>query len=321
LIKSDGSRETEVHSFAQNPEFDCFYVYPTVLTNGDPQMIDFSSKGVTMVNDALLAQGARFSSMCKLYAPFYRQVGLLNGQIVAGADPTLGIKDVRASFAYYLQHLNQGRKFVLIGHSQGTSMLTQLAQMDIDPMPEVRARLLSALLIGFQVEAPVGQLVGGTFKNIPLCSTPGQAGCVIAYVSFAADKEPDQAARFGRTMNAGMQIACVNPATLANNSGRFKASYFRKSIANASFAPNTPLPEDITTPYGLYRDIFKGECVAKDGFSFLRVSLDAQAGDMRTPPWRQTTVEGIGFGLHLVDYQIPMGDLLEAVRLQADAAL
>jgi hypothetical protein len=321
LIKSDGSYEAEPHAFAQEPKFDCFYVYPTVLLTGEPQLVDFSEAGVTKVNDALMTQGARFSSMCEVYAPFYRQRGLSGGLPVEGSDPALGLQDVRDAFAYYLEHLNRGRKFVLIGHSQGTSMLTAMMQMDVDPVEKVRANMLSALLIGFQVEVPEGETVGGTFQNIPLCTEAGQTGCVIAYVSFAADNPPDASARFGRTMNERRQVACVNPALLAGNTGRFRASYFRKSISNASFLPENPLPDDLPTPFGLYRDVFKGECVVRDGASYLEVNLDTEEGDKRMPPWRQPTVEGIGFGLHLVDYQIPMGDLLEAVERQAEAAL
>jgi pimeloyl-ACP methyl ester carboxylesterase len=323
LIKADGSYEREEHVFAEDPEFDCFYVYPTVLLTGEPQLVDFSDKGVTLVNDALMSQGARFASMCQVYAPFYRQVGLSGGRFVEGADPLLGIQDVRDAFKYYLEHFNKGRKFVLIGHSQGTSVLTALMQQDIDPddKADVRERLLSALLIGYLVEVPEGQLVGETFKNIPLCSQPGETGCVIAYASFAADNPPGENALFGRTSKQGAQVACVNPATLANNSGNYRASYFRKSIANASFVPDTPLPDDIETPFAVYRDLFKGECVVRDGASYLELSLTTADGDKRTPPWRHAAVEGIGFGLHLVDYQVPMGDLLEAVRLQAEAAL
>jgi pimeloyl-ACP methyl ester carboxylesterase len=323
LIAPDGTYALEAHQVAEEPAFDCFYVYPTVLLSGAAQMVDFSDDGVKLVDDALLTQGARFSSMCRMYAPLYRQVGLASGgTIVAGADPALGLEDVRAAFAYYLEHLNQGRDFVLIGHSQGTSMLTQLAVRDIDPddKADVRARLLSALLIGFAVEVPAGEKVGGTFENLPLCSAPAERGCVISYASFAADREPDDRARFGRTSKAGMEVACVNPALLANNTGRFRASYFRKAIENASFFPDTPLPSDLPSPFAVYHDLFRGECAAKGDARFLRISLDADEGDARTPPWRQATVEGIGFGLHLVDYQIPMGDLLEAVRLQAEAA-
>jgi hypothetical protein len=322
-MEPDGTRVVEPHMQAADPAFDCFYVYPTVLLTGAAQMVDFSDAGVEIVNDALLAQGARFSRLCRMYAPLYRQVGLSGGAPVAGSDRALGLQDVRDAFAYYLANLNEGRKFVLIGHSQGTAMLTAMMQMDIDPAEkaDVRAQLISALLIGGGASVPTGMTVGGTFQNIPICTTPGENGCVIAYVSYAADSPPGTAGLFGRGAGDGMQAACVNPATLSGNTGRFKGSYFRKSIANPSFAPNTPLPDDLETPFAVYRDLFKGECVEKDGATYLELTMEP-SGDMdaRTPPWRNTAVEGIGFGLHLVDFHIPLDDLIDAVQMQAAAA-
>jgi hypothetical protein len=285
--------------------------------------VDFSEAGVRIVNDALMSQGARFSRTCEMYAPLYRQIGLAGGAPVEGADRALALQDVRDAFAFYLANFNRGRKFVLIGHSQGTAMLTAMMQMDIDPedKADVRAQMISALLIGGGVTVPEGERVGGTFQNIPTCSEPGETGCLVAYVTFAADNPPTDSTRFGVTNQPGMQIACVNPAVLSGNTGRYSGSYFRKNIANVTFAPDIPLPDDLDTPFAVYRDVFAGECVVREGASYLEVALDVEAGDARVPPWRQATVEGVGFGLHLVDYQIPLEDLLQAVQMQANAAL
>jgi hypothetical protein len=323
LMNADGTRTVEMHTPAQDAPFDCFYVYPTVLLSGAAQMVDFSDAGIAIVNDPLQTQGARFSRICRMFAPLYRQVGLSGGAPVMGADRALGLQDVRDAFKYYLENWNEGRKFVLIGHSQGTMMLTGMMQMDLDTAEtaDARARMISALLIGGAVNAPPGEAVGGTFQNIPLCTTQGQAGCVIAYVSYAADSPPTATSIFGHDTADGMQAACVNPAVIAGNMGRYKGSYFRKAIANPSFAPNTPLPEDLATPFAVYRDLFKGECVSRDGTTYLELSIEPTGDtDMRMPPWRNTTVEGIGFGLHLVDYHVPLEDLIDAVQAQAQTA-
>jgi hypothetical protein len=57
--------------------------------------------------------------------------------------------------------------------------------------------MLSALLIGFNVEVPEGRTVGGTFKETPLCTRVGQTGCVVSYVSFRAPtrRRPGRAVR------------------------------------------------------------------------------------------------------------------------------
>lgn len=315
-IKADGSKAKVPHVRAQSPEFDCFYVYPTVLLSGAAQMTDLTDQAVEPVLDALLSQGARFSRVCEVYAPLYRQTGLSGGMPVPGADPALAAKDVRDAFAYYLEHLNNGRKFVLIGHSQGTFMLTAMMQMDLDKDAAKRAKMISALLIGGRIYVPEGETKGGTFENIPLCKEPGDTGCVIAYVSYAQESPPGANALFGAQMD-GNPSACTNPGPLAGNSGPYKGSYFNTMVRNASFGADTKAPE-VDTPFVLYRDTFEGECVTREERTYLEYSLlpDEERG---VPPWRHSAVDALGFGTHLVDFHIALEDLIEAVTRQAAA--
>ena len=83
-------------------------------------------------------------------------------------DRALGYNDVLDAWNYYLQHDNNGRGVVLIGHSQGSGVLTQLIRSEIDGKP-VQARLISALLLGTNLAVPKGKDDGGAFKHIPLC--------------------------------------------------------------------------------------------------------------------------------------------------------
>ncbi|HEX4351439.1 MAG TPA: hypothetical protein VHZ95_00970, partial [Polyangiales bacterium] len=82
------------------------------------------------------------------------------------------------------------------------------------------------------------------------------------------------------------------------------------------------LPQDLTTPNVLYRDVFHGACKSENGFNYLEVSLEWPDGDSRPkPPYRNPSAESIGFGMHIVDFAFALDDLLAAVKLQADAAL
>jgi DUF3089 family protein len=324
-IAPDGSQKLVKFERTEDPKFDCFYVYPTVQLDGSANMTDFSQAGVDLVLDPLLSQAAPFTKMCQVYAPLYRQNGLSpsGGGVApaAGGNPTIGLQDVRDAFKYYVEHLNKGRKFVLLGHSQGSFTLGQLMQMDIDDKPELRAQMISALLLGGNVTVPEGKLVGGSFKNIPLCSKPGETGCVIAYASFDKDAPPPASSAFGRAAS-GMVAACTAPGPLAGNSGKYKGSYFPTHSNNPSFIADAPIPDGVTTTFVLYRDEFSGKCVNEGGFSYHQVTLDPPDGDKRgMPPYRSTILESIGFGLHLVDYNIPLDDLLDAVAMQADKAL
>src|ERR1700730_17876398 len=75
-------------------------------------------------------------------------------------DLALGYNDVLNAWNYYLEHDNQGRGVVLIGHSQGSLVLTQLIKNEIDGKP-LQSRIISALLLGTSLPVPRGKDVGG----------------------------------------------------------------------------------------------------------------------------------------------------------------
>ena len=93
-------------------------------------------------------------------------------------DRALAYDDVLDAWNYYLQHDNNGRGVVLIGHSQGSGVLTQLIRNEIDGKP-VQSRLISALLLGTSLAVPKGKDVGGAFQHVPLCHSATDTGCVI----------------------------------------------------------------------------------------------------------------------------------------------
>jgi hypothetical protein len=74
----------------------------------------------------------------------------------------------------------------------------------------------------------------------------------------------------------------------------------------------------VDTPFVLYRDLFRGKCMYENGQSWLEVSIEPQPTDTRMlPAYRNPLLESFGFGLHLVDFNIPLDDLIEIVKLQA----
>ena len=103
---------------------------------------------------------------------------------------------IKAGFEDFLTHQLDGRPFVVIGDSQGAAMLNMLLARLVDDVPALRSRLVTAIILGGNVEVPAGQLVGGTFKHIPACSRLGETGCVIAYSSFPSTPPADSL--FGR---------------------------------------------------------------------------------------------------------------------------
>lgn len=336
---ADGTSKVIKHERAVDPKFDCFYVYPTVDLTGLANTTDLSD--ISHVLDALLNQGARFSRICEVYAPLYRQLAIAAATTAAGPDAGTGtdggsvslhgsseiaFADVEAAFDYYMAHWNHGRKFALIGHSQGTFMLQRLMteKFDVAAGADLRAQLVSALLVGGGPTVPENQAVGGTFKNISACTAAGQVGCVVGYNSFAKEALPlPDTTAFGKA-TPGNEVICTTPTMLSNNTGLSKGSYNPKDLNTAAFVPNTPPGElpPFDTPFAVFPEVFRGECVRRDGLHYLEVSVGTDSTDKRTiAPYRNTLTESIGFGLHVTDYNLFLDDLIDGVKLQADAAL
>jgi Protein of unknown function (DUF3089) len=314
VISADGTTTTESASPAVDPPIDCFYVYPTVSgqkTLNANLNIDPAQKSVAMM------QASRFSQVCKVYAPMYRQLTLAAINISPEATRPAGdtteardiaYGDVLSAWQDYLAHYNNGRGVVLIGHSQGTMMLTRLIAAEIDPNPEVRDLLVSALMIGGNVTVATGEDVGGDFQNIPACRSTDQTRCVVAYSTFL--EPPPANALFGRTgtgprateqAGKNVEVLCVNPASLSGGTGPLK--------------PYNPA-DSLSTPWVAYPGLYTGHCESSGGANWLQVDSTNVAGDKR-PVVSQ--VLGPTWGLHLVDVNIALGNLVELVASQAAA--
>lgn len=335
VIGPDGSSRAEPFQADPQAPVDCFYVYPTVS-------LDPGLNAELAVKPELRAvaqlQAARLTSHCRVYAPVYRQqtVAALRARLVGrpmpGSDDPgqsgVGPADVRAAFAYYLAHENRGRGYVLIGHSQGGIVLARLIAADIDGKP-AQARLVAAFLIGAPVLVPPGADVGGDFHSLPLCRRASQTGCVVSYVSFRdrlPPPSPPRAPYLGYSADPDRVVACVNPAQPAGGRAVLK-SYFAASGTVGGVAPEARWnwAKDLTvqTPYVAVPGLIHGECVSRDGASYLAISVVRDANDARTPDIPGDLVRNgvvrAEWGLHLIDMALAYGDLLDLIGSQSAA--
>ncbi|HSZ52909.1 MAG TPA: DUF3089 domain-containing protein [Caulobacteraceae bacterium] len=333
LIAADGS--TRVQPFHADPhaKIDCFYVYPTVSL--DPGVLA-TMKAEPAETTVVKQQFARLGASCRLFAPLYRQFTLtalaaaMSGHPLpgsAGARPTTPYDDVRDAWNWYLAHENHGRGVVLVGHSQGSGMLTELIKREIDGKP-AQAKLVSAILMGTSLVVPADADVGGDFKSIPLCRTASQTGCAIAYSSFRETNPPPENSRFGRprTPEPGMIAACVNPANLAGGAGPLD-SYFpakRESIApGAQEAPIWAKGKTIDTAFVTLPGLLTARCERTPQFNYLAIHINADPASPRTSELvGDVQVNGQilrDWGLHLIDANLAMGNLVEIVQRQGEA--
>ena len=226
---------------------------------------------------------------------------------------------------YYLAHDNGGRGVVLVGHSQGWYVLMQLIRREIDGTP-VQSRLVSALLIGATIPVARGKDVGGAFQHIPLCRAPSQSGCVIAYSSFRSTAPPPANTRFGKVNDPNLEAACANPAAFGGGSAPLHAYLATDGgTITSTFAPRPwVVPEKpVATSWVSVPGLLAARCTSNEFATYLEITVNGNPADPRT----DDIIGDLGangqvlkdWGLHLVDMNLAMGDLVDIVRRQAKA--
>ncbi len=331
IVAADGTLTPEKFKPAKHAPVDCFYIYPTV--SRDPGVNSDMNPGPEEMG-VIAQQFARFGGVCTTYAPLYRQFTLTalvarqSGQAMAApADPLMAYHDVVDAWNYYLAHYNHGRGVVLIGHSQGSGMLTQLIKNEIDGKP-IQKQLVLAILGGTRLAVPAGKDVGGDFQHVALCHAASDVGCVIAFASFRATVPPPANTFFGKVQAAGQEAACVNPTALGGGAG-VAHSYL---TASSSFivAAAAPMPPWVTgktvqTPFVSVPGMISAECARNENGTYLSVAIHGDPADPRVDDIRGDVLIGgqlqANWGLHLIDMNLFMGNFQGIVRSETAAYL
>jgi hypothetical protein len=316
-VSADGSTTVLHSSGVTTTKFDCFYVYPTV-SNQPGNNANLTVQAAEIA--AAVSQASRFSQVCRVWAPMYRQRTAGSLAKGLGGDPQadmVAYQSILSGWKDYLAHDNHGRPIVFIGHSQGAAMLIRLLRSQIDPNARLRRQLVSAIILGGNVQVPTGKAVGGSFRHIPTCASVQATGCVIAYSTFGTT--PPAASDFGRpgagvslqsdqTTSRGQQVACVNPVTFSSATGPL-VPYFLGITASV---PGVK----VSTPWVSFPGLYTARCESQGGATWLQVAPTAVPGDPRP---LVTAALGPDWGYHLDDVNLALGNLVSDVAKEEAA--
>ena len=186
---------------------DIFYVYPT---------LGFS---IDRVNPALLAdisrqeeRDAAFSNQrfnhevyagdeYNFFAPFYRQRtmnALTEGSENEEQIMQIPVSDIAAAFQHYMTYYNQGRPFMLLGHSQGSAVLLELLKYSMSQ--DHYEQMIAAYLIGWQITRE--ELEEFPDRLIPARGS-SDTGVIIMYNSLTTPE--------ARSPRIDRSVVCINP--------------------------------------------------------------------------------------------------------------
>lgn len=316
-VAADGTLTINPSDMAVDPPIDCFYVYPT------------SSEDATMASDftagaevgTTILQAARFNQVCRVFAPIYRSVtsaGL--SRAFSTGDPQFApawnqaYLDVLDAWRQYLAHDNNGRPVVILAHSQGSFHVVRLLKEEIDPKPEQRNLVVSAIVAGASFQVAAGRDVGGDTQNMPLCRSNTQFGCVITFQTFRDNAPPQPGTLFGAP-GTTTDSACTNPAALAGGAALLDAA---APTGPWIFASSYTGPA-ISTRFMSAPGLVTGECKVLNGYHYLAATINADPTDARTDDIRGDSAPN--WGLHAIDLNLSQESLISVVRAQAAAFL
>lgn len=216
-------------------QVDVFYLYPTTYSpadQSDPSISTIDDAG--MMANAKLAydrQATAFETVANIYAPFYRQDNLSpvdREETIAGIPTT----DATAAFEYYLKHYNNGRPFILVGHSQGADVTSNLLSGYLKEHPDVYQRMVVAYVIGYTVTEDY--LAAN--PHLKFAEGPDDTGVIVSYNTEA----PEVLAPGNPVITAG--ALAINPinwkrdetlATAAENLGSIGLNKDGSAVRNA----------------------------------------------------------------------------------------
>jgi hypothetical protein len=209
--KEDGADFTppDVSDLQTNAHADVFFVHPTTYLNSagwNAPMGDGPS-GNWVDGAVLNGQASVFNGGARVYAPRYRQAQIyVFFALEEGGNDALELaySDIEAAFEHYMAEFNQGRPFILAGHSQGALLTRWLLERKITGTPLVE-RMVAAYPIGYPMSATE---LSETMPDIPVCESALQTGCLVSWNTIGDGY---------RALQPTAGMLCVNPLTWTND--------------------------------------------------------------------------------------------------------
>ena len=168
-------------------DVDTFYIYSTVYfgNEGDPDYASLDNAEMlagVVVEHAI--KSSVFEESTNVFIPYYRQAGMRleaatwmkTGDIDASlmASP---YGDITDALDHYFRHFNNGRPFVIAGHSQGAAILRLVLKKYFKEHPDYYRRMVAAYAIGYSIT----QEDLDTYPHLKFATGEADTGVIISW--------------------------------------------------------------------------------------------------------------------------------------------
>ena len=160
---TDYSQEANWYKIPEiTKEFDTFYIYSTMYMGANEGDADYATLdnaevlGTIWIEHAI--KSSVFEESTNLFIPYYRQSSMKHAAEVFQKDGTsdaalvsIPYTDITAALDYYFENYNDGRPFVIAGHSQGSAILRLVLKGYFKEHPDYYKRMVAAYAIGYSI--------------------------------------------------------------------------------------------------------------------------------------------------------------------------
>ncbi|GAM06689.1 DUF3089 domain-containing protein [Novosphingobium sp. MBES04] len=235
-----------------DPGVAVFYVHPTTfLSQEDDWTQDPADAEANRWADESVVQrqASAFSACCEIWSPRYRaaSANALRSRPHTDAAYALAYTDVERAFDWFLEHIGEGRPFILVGHSQGGKHVGDLLEKKVAGTP-LQERLVGAYIVGINIaeaEVPL------RFGSVPVCDHADQTGCLVQWNAILAGTKLDPiVSAYEKSFTdiygaqPGQQMVCVNPVTFERSQPSSLSAQAKGAVPGSpGFGPMKPLRE------------------------------------------------------------------------------
>ena len=192
--------------------YDVFYVYPTLAGKAATSEMEWKNNPKLqkkIVGFAKAQTYGVFGKNVRVFSPYVHQLTYRSVAAVMKKHPLSktewkhferGMKESVEAFRYYLKHCNQGRPYILLGHSQGSMDLYYL----IEHCPEIKKEngFVAAYLIGLP-HAETEGIRRDFGRRVTMAQNADDLGVVAVWNTQNAQANAD--------FMAGKGCYCINP--------------------------------------------------------------------------------------------------------------